>query len=143
MIFDGVELLTLSACDTATGNTGLNGEEIESFSMIAQEQGAVTVMASLWPVADSSTRNLMVEFYRQLKADPRLTKADALRLAQRAMIEGKLSPSAVKADANASRAKLAGQPGQDNDMQKFPFDKSRPYAHPYFWSPFVLSGNWR
>ncbi|HEY0173822.1 MAG TPA: CHAT domain-containing protein [Pyrinomonadaceae bacterium] len=142
-IFNGVELLTLSACDTATGNTGLNGEEIESFSMIAQEQGAVTVMASLWPVADPSTRDLMVEFYRQLKTDPRLTKADALRLTQRAMIEGKLSPPTVKADANASRAKLAGQPGQDDDRPKFPFDKSRPYAHPYFWSPFVLSGNWR
>ena len=22
-------------------------------------------------------------------------------------------------------------------------DKSKPFAHPYYWSPFVLYGNWK
>jgi len=142
-IFDGVELLTLSACDTATGNTGLNGEEIESFGMIAQEQGAMAVMATLWPVADPSTRDLMVEFYRRLKADPRLTKAAALQLAQRSMIDGRLSPAAGGGSGSGRGSELAGAARADNEQPKFPSDRSSPYAHPYYWAPFVLIGNWR
>jgi len=142
-IFDGVELLTLSACDTATGNTGLNGEEIESFGMIAQEQGAMAVMATLWPVADPSTRDLMVEFYRQLKADPRLTKAAALQLAQRAMIDGRLSPTVGGGSGSGRGSEFAGAAQADNGQPKFPSNGSSPYAHPYYWAPFVLIGNWK
>jgi len=63
-IFSGVDLLTLSACNTATGGTGANGKEVEGFGVLAQRQGAKSVIASLWPVADSSTKVLMQEFYR-------------------------------------------------------------------------------
>ncbi|CAN5552058.1 hypothetical protein BH20ACI3_BH20ACI3_32440 [soil metagenome] len=58
-VFGGVELLTLSACNTATGGAGANGKEVEGFGVLAQRQGAQAVIASLWPVFDSSTKVLM------------------------------------------------------------------------------------
>ena len=67
-VFGGVELLTLSACNTATGGSGANGKEVEGFGVLAQRQGAKAVVASLWPVADTSTKLLMQEFYRAREA---------------------------------------------------------------------------
>jgi CHAT domain-containing protein len=63
-LFDGVDLLTLSACDTATGGINATGKEVESFGVLAQRQGAKAVIATLWGVADRSTRTLMEHFYR-------------------------------------------------------------------------------
>lgn len=105
--FVGVELLTLSACNTAmtTGNRS-NGVEVEGFGALAQNQGAKSVVASLWPVADNSTRDLMIEFYKHLESTPQVSKAEALRQAQLSLLKGR-------------------------------------FAHPYYWSPFVLMGNWQ
>ena len=56
-LFAGVQLLTLSACDTGMGD----GTEVEGFGTLAERQGAKAVIASLWPVADASTKVLMAE----------------------------------------------------------------------------------
>ena len=64
-LFSGVDLLTLSACNTATSDAASDGKEVESFGVLAQRQGAKAVVASLWPVADQSTKQLMREFYRR------------------------------------------------------------------------------
>jgi CHAT domain-containing protein len=141
--FGGVELLTLSACDTAVVGKDGSGKEIEGFGYVAQQKGAKAILATLWSVADESTSLLMSEFYRLRKENPRLTKADALQMAQREMIEGRLSPSAASNGAGGRGSKLAGEAGSDNNQPKFSYDKSKPYAHPYFWSPFVLIGNWK
>lgn len=73
-----LELLVLSACQTATGDKraalGLAG--------IALRSGARSTLATLWQVNDESTATLMVEFYQQLAENPGMTKADALRTAQ-------------------------------------------------------------
>lgn len=71
-----LDLLVLSACDTAKGDRrallGLAGTAIQS--------GARSTVASLWLVNDDSQAILMQEFYKQLiKKTP---KAEALRLAQ-------------------------------------------------------------
>ncbi|HSK70455.1 MAG TPA: tetratricopeptide repeat protein [Pyrinomonadaceae bacterium] len=105
-IFNGIELLTLSACDTAYGGKTADGREIEGFGVLAQRKGARAIMATLWRVNDESTRYFMVDFYDFYKKSE-MTKAEALRQAQLAMIKG----------------------GE--------------FAHPYFWSPFILIGNWR
>ncbi|MCP4698576.1 MAG: CHAT domain-containing protein [Gammaproteobacteria bacterium] len=72
-----VELLTLSACQTAAGDEraalGLAG--------IAIKAGARSALASLWFVNDESTSQLVTEFYRQLQ-NSALSKAKALRNAQ-------------------------------------------------------------
>ncbi len=60
-LFSGVDLLTLSACNTASGAPGADGREVEGFGVIAQRQGAKAVLATLWPVSDASTPMLMRE----------------------------------------------------------------------------------
>jgi CHAT domain-containing protein len=74
-----VDLVTLSACETALGATP-NGGEITTLAEAFTTAGATTVIASLWSVADDSTRELMVEFYRELANGK--SKAAALQAAQ-------------------------------------------------------------
>ena len=73
-----LELLTLSACQTAAGDDraalGLAG--------VAVKAGARSALATLWSVHDESTALLMAEFYTRLKNEPNITKARALQLAQ-------------------------------------------------------------
>jgi CHAT domain-containing protein len=96
-----IELLVLSACQTAAGDKraalGIAG--------VAVRSGARSTLATLWSVDDQSTAMLMVKFYQEL-AQANVTKAEALRQAQLALLQ-----------------------------------QSR-FRHPYYWSPFVLLGNW-
>ena len=77
-----IELLVLSACETAQGDNraalGMAG--------VAVRSGARTTVATLWAVRDDSTALLMSEFYRGLIQDG-LTKANALRRAQLALLK--------------------------------------------------------
>jgi CHAT domain-containing protein len=99
-----LELLTLSACETAVGDDraalGLAG--------VALKAGAKTALASLWKVDDEATPAVVIEFYRQLQI-PGITKAKALQAAQ----------NLILTDKNYTR-----------------------YRHPYFWSAFMLIGQW-
>lgn len=96
-----VELLTLSACQTAEGDDraplGLSG--------IALKAKVRSALGTLWPVSDEAASKLMADFYQAL-SQPGTSKVQALRRAQQAMIE---NPR---------------------------------FAHPFFWSPFILVGNW-
>jgi len=78
----GVDLLTLSACETVLGfGRDKKGREIEGFGVIAQQKGAKAVIATLWPVEDTSTSMLMAAVYRNRQTQG-LTKIEALRQAQ-------------------------------------------------------------
>lgn len=112
--FDHLDLLTLSACDTAVGASG--GQEIEGFGALAQHQGAKGVLATLWPVNDDSTGLFMQQFY-QNRVQQNITKAAAVQAAQQAFIQ-------------AGQANTAGQ-----NLPYF-------YQHPYYWAAFILLGNW-
>jgi CHAT domain-containing protein/tetratricopeptide (TPR) repeat protein len=79
-IFSKVELLTLSACNTASGAEGAEGKEVEGFAVLAQRQGAEAIIASLWPVSDPSTSQLMQQFYRLHEGH--FSKGEAMRRAQ-------------------------------------------------------------
>jgi CHAT domain-containing protein len=79
-IFDlklNADLVVLSACDTGRGN--ITGDGVVGLSRSFVAAGATTVVVSLWAVNDVSTRELMGEFYRQLKTQS--NKAQALRQA--------------------------------------------------------------
>ncbi|HSY17199.1 MAG TPA: CHAT domain-containing protein [Candidatus Acidoferrales bacterium] len=134
-VFGGVELLTLSACDTATSGESADGREVEGFAVLAQKQGAKAVLASLWPVADQSTQLLMREFYRRRESHPGMPKAEALRQAQLALLHGDLRGGSPAASRGVSLNQTGPAP--------FPLNPDAPYAHPYFWSPFILIGNWK
>ena len=132
-----LELMVLSACNTATpAGAKANGIEVESFGTLAQEE-ARAVIATLWSVADSSTKDLMVDFYRFYSKDG-LSKAEALRRAQLQLMHGKHSATEaqkVRADEFVTVT--------DKTLQPYKPDPNAPFAHPFYWSPFTLSGNWR
>jgi CHAT domain-containing protein len=77
-----VELLTLSACQTAVGDDkaalGLGG--------VAVKAGARSALATLWYINDQASSLLVTEFYRNLK-QPGVSKAEALRRAQLVLLE--------------------------------------------------------
>ena len=79
---DELDLLVLSACETAVGDDeasmGLAGAAVQS--------GAESALASLWSVNDTGTVALMKGFYGQYRQGA--GKAEALRNAQLAMIAG-------------------------------------------------------
>ncbi len=142
-LFANVDLLSLSACDTATGggkNDNTNGKEVEGFAYVAQILGAKSVMASLWQVSDAGTKELMLNFYRIRQANPQITKAEALREAQISLLKGKTK--AVRPD-DANRSDLINFSGEETNQPKYKMDKNAPLAHPYYWSPFILIGNWK
>lgn len=100
---DAIQLLVLSACQTATGDKraalGLAG--------VAVKAGALSTLASLWSVNDKSTALFMGQFYEHL-VKQQMTKAAALRQTQLDLLE----------------------------------NKEGDYRHPFYWSPFVLVGDW-
>ncbi|WP_019505627.1 CHAT domain-containing protein [Pleurocapsa sp. PCC 7319] len=98
-----IELLILSACETARGDNraalGLAGMSVRA--------GARTTLATLWAVYDESTALTMNNFYQNItQTQDKRNKAEALRQAQINLIN---SPQ---------------------------------FRHPYYWSPFVMLGNW-
>ncbi|HEY9769486.1 MAG TPA: CHAT domain-containing protein [Coleofasciculaceae cyanobacterium] len=95
---DAIELLVLSACETATGDPlaalGLAG--------IAVRAGVRSTLASLWFADDRYSSEIMSSFYQELSQGT--TKAKALQRAQIAVLKKE--------------------------------------KRPYFWSSFILLGNW-
>lgn len=96
-----IELLVLSACDTAAGDD----RAVLGLAGIAVKSGARSTIATLWPVKDRAASILMTQFYNQLQK-PQITKAEALRQAQISLI------------------------------------RQTDFRDPFFWSAFVLVGNW-
>jgi len=156
--FDGVDLLSLSACNTAVGDQANDGREIEGFASLAMRLGARAVLATLWPVSDASTGLFMRTLYRLIKADPKRSRADVLRLAMLSFIRGEVSlPKAepepggrgprplALATANAAAIVPFGAAGVAAGTEPpragtpVPIDLS----HPRYWAPFVFIGNWR
>ncbi len=80
---DPVEMLTLSACQTAAGDDraalGLGG--------IAVKAGARSAFATLWNVNDQASTTLVGDFYTTLRDQPQMSKAQALRKAQVALLK--------------------------------------------------------
>jgi CHAT domain-containing protein len=81
----GLELLTLSACQTAVGDDsaalGMAG--------LALKAGARSVLATLWFISDEASGQLVVEFYKQLQ-NASTSKAQALRAAQLKLMDDPL-----------------------------------------------------
>lgn len=79
---NAVELLTLSACQTAAGDDraalGLAG--------VAVKAGARSALATLWPVNDPASAQLVSQFYDQLR-NPAMSKAKALQQAQLSVLK--------------------------------------------------------
>jgi CHAT domain-containing protein len=75
------DVVVLSGCQTALGKQ-VRGEGPIGLARAFMYAGVPRVVASLWPVDDLATAELMKRFYRSMLVD-RLTPAAALRAAQR------------------------------------------------------------
>ncbi|MBD2202994.1 CHAT domain-containing protein [Calothrix sp. FACHB-1219] len=128
-----VELLILSACQTAFGDDksqlGLAGSAVKI--------GVNSVTASLWQVSDTGTLGLMTEFHRQLQTQT--TKVEALRQAQLAMIQGKVTIDAEGKNLIISNSNLT------IPLSKIAVSSSEAkqlvLQHPFFWAPFIMIGS--
>ncbi|MGB3638531.1 MAG: tetratricopeptide repeat protein [Rivularia sp. (in: cyanobacteria)] len=125
---NNVDLVVLSACETGLGGKFGNGEEILGLGYQFQNRGVRATIASLWRVSDGGTQKLMNEFYGALKGD--VTKAEALRQAQIALIED---------DGSTAGVKNRGIIGIE--LVELPQVKTKKFQHPYYWAPFILIGN--
>lgn len=113
-IFDALrldcELVVLSACATGLGQER-GGEGLVGLVHAFHYAGAQSVLASLWNVDDQATADLMIGFYRHVRAG--LAKDGALRAAQLELIAGHSEAAGVK---------------------------SPRLAAPYYWAAFSLLG---
>ena len=107
------ELLVLSACNTATGDE----RAILGLAGVAVRSGTSSTIASLWPVGDEFTANLMEQFYQEFRK-PNINKVTALKDAQLSLITF-----------------LKNNPRSRQTQNLI--------SHPYYWAPYVLVGNWQ
>ena len=138
--FRGVELLTLSACQTAMEVRGSAGREVEGVGALAQTLGAGSVLASLWPVSDAATPPLMTALYGYRQQHPTASLAEALQAAQLYLLH---KPMPASADTVHRGTEAVLSSGDSGNLPSFGFDPKAPYAHPFYWAPFILIGNWR
>ncbi|WP_254449334.1 CHAT domain-containing protein, partial [Anabaena sp. UHCC 0253] len=77
-----IELLLLSACQTATGND----QEVMGIAGTIVQAGASSAIASLWDLDDEASVPFIKEFYQHL-GKPNISRAEALRLAQQSLLK--------------------------------------------------------
>ena len=82
----GVDLVTVSACDTARGKS-VRGEGVQAFSRAFLAAGADSTVTSLWRVDDESTAAFMKQFYYFLSKGQ--GKSEALRSAKLAFLRAR------------------------------------------------------
>ncbi len=106
--------VVLSACNTAAGD-GQGAEAISGLGRAFFYAGSRALLVTHWPVETTSARALTTELFRRQAANPGLTRAEALRQAQLALIDG---------------------PGYTEGGRSV-----HAYAHPLFWAPYALVGD--
>ena len=82
----GTKLVVLSACDTGLGNVK-NGEGVYGLRRSFVLAGTESLVMSLWSVSDYATRELMTEYYKNLKQG--IGRRESLRQVQLAMLKRK------------------------------------------------------
>jgi CHAT domain-containing protein len=142
------DLVTLSACETGLGQKTA-GDGFLGFTHVLLKAGARSLMVSLWEVDDTATALLMTRFYENLLGQREglkapLGRAAALREAQQWL------RTLPRAQAEALAARLSGGELRGTVSALKPTAPApavpagaddRPYAHPYYWSAFVLMGD--
>ena len=106
--------VVLSACNTAAGS-GAGAEAVSGLGRAFFYAGTRALLVSNWPVETTSARTLTTDLFRRQAEQPGLSRAEALRQAELALIDG---------------------PGFAADGKPL-FS----YAHPIFWAPFAVIGD--
>jgi len=98
------------------------------------QAGVKSALASLWLVNDEGTLALMSGFYEQLRKPEVTIKAEALRQAQIAMLQGKI---------RLENGKLQGleQLGEIPLPPDMAAQGNQKLSHPYYWAAFTMIGS--
>ena len=104
----------LSACNTASADGSSSGESLSGLAKAFLYAGAQALLASHWRVRDDASSLLTVETLTVQRANPRLTRAQALQQAMHTLRTGK-------------RPDGSPLPGWNPSM-----------AHPSAWAPFTI-----
>ncbi|MBP0021761.1 MAG: CHAT domain-containing protein [Cyanobacteria bacterium SBLK] len=118
-----IELLVLSACRTALGDTDAE----LGFAGLAVAAGVKSALGSLWYASDAGSLSFMVSFYEQLREAP--IKAEAVRQAQLSLLSG---------DVRLQDGELVRRGGTFTLTEELQELGDRDFTHPYYWSAFTL-----
>ena len=122
-----IDLLILSACNTAIGNK--NAEY--GFAGFAVNAGSQSALASLWPVSDEGTLGFMSQFYEQYAQGS--TRSEALRQAQLNMLQGDLFfVNGTIIGPNQEEIAVIPELTESGNWD---------FSHPFYWSAFTMIGN--
>lgn len=105
----------LSACNTGAGQ-GAGAEAASGLGRAFFYAGTRAILVTNWSVHSQSAKDLVTDLFKRQADDPKLTRAEALRQAMMALIDG---PGYVGPDGKTEFA----------------------YAHPLFWAPYVIIGD--
>lgn len=105
----------LSACNTGTG-AGAGAEAASGLGRAFFYAGTRSLLLTNWSVHSASASDLVSDIFRRQAADSRLSRAEALRQATVALMDG---------------------PGYVDEGGKTLFA----YAHPLFWAPYTIIGD--
>jgi CHAT domain-containing protein len=138
----GLHDVFLSGCETAMAQVARRPDELLGFPAAFLEHGVATVIATQWPVDDWAAAALAGRFYQEQRKLPGSTAAQAMQRAQNWLRE-------VSADELSELLKpLQEDPGQLGELAAElrtslygMAPEERPFAHPYFWAPFTVSGH--
>ncbi len=107
--------VVLSACNTGAGE-GAGAEAASGLGRAFFYAGTRALLVTNWSVHSQSARELVTDLFKRQADDPKLTRAEALRQAMVALMDG---PGYVGADGKTEFA----------------------YAHPLFWAPYTIIGD--
>jgi CHAT domain-containing protein len=82
----GTKLVVLSACDTGVGEVK-NGEGVRGLRRALVLAGSESQVMSLWPVADKTTKDLMIQYYKALQGGE--GRSEGLRQVQLQLLRGR------------------------------------------------------
>ncbi len=107
--------VVLSACNTGAGQ-GAGADAASGLGRAFFYAGTRALLVTNWSVQSQSARELVTDLFKRQADNPKLTRAEALRLAMVALMDG---PGYVGADGKTEFA----------------------YAHPLFWAPYTIIGD--
>lgn len=100
------DMAVLSACNTGAGMVE-RGEGVRSLARAFSAAGCPSLIASLWNASDQSTKEILVDFYKNLKKGQ--TKAEAMRNAKLTYLEN--APPTYQAPYYWSHLNVIGESG--------------------------------
>lgn len=108
----GARWVILSACNTAAGDGSQGAPGLSGLARSFFFAGAESLLASHWPVRDDVAAMLTVRLFELMRANPKLSRAEALQAAMR---------------------DIRDDPRADDSLNS--------WSHPSAWAPFSLIGD--